>query len=54
MEDRTLSHPVLQEELSDPKNGGSAHKHLKQQVRTDTTGDEPIHEPVISGGAEPV
>ncbi|XP_014908046.1 tRNA:m(4)X modification enzyme TRM13 homolog [Poecilia latipinna] len=32
MEDRTLSHPVLQEELSDPKNGGSAHKHLKQQA----------------------
>ncbi|KAM4738812.1 tRNA:m(4)X modification enzyme TRM13 homolog isoform 2-T2 [Anableps anableps] len=32
MEDRTLSHPVLQEELNDPKNGGSAHKHLKQQA----------------------
>ncbi|XP_027867739.1 tRNA:m(4)X modification enzyme TRM13 homolog [Xiphophorus couchianus] len=32
MEDRTLSHPILQEELSDPKNGGSAHKHLKQQA----------------------
>uniref|UniRef100_A0A3P9NFJ5 tRNA:m(4)X modification enzyme TRM13 n=1 Tax=Poecilia reticulata TaxID=8081 RepID=A0A3P9NFJ5_POERE len=32
VEDRTLSHPVLQEELSDPRNGGSAHKHLKQQA----------------------
>ncbi|XP_022620592.1 tRNA:m(4)X modification enzyme TRM13 homolog [Seriola dumerili] len=30
-EDSILSHPVLQEELSNPKNGDSAHKHLKQQ-----------------------
>nr|XP_046247695.1 tRNA:m(4)X modification enzyme TRM13 homolog isoform X2 [Scatophagus argus] len=32
MEDGVLSHPVLQEELNNPKNGDSAHKHLKQQV----------------------
>ncbi|KAM8875753.1 tRNA:m(4)X modification enzyme TRM13 homolog isoform 1-T2 [Spinachia spinachia] len=31
VEDSVLSHPVLQEELNDPKNGDSAHKHLKQQ-----------------------
>ncbi|XP_038554793.1 tRNA:m(4)X modification enzyme TRM13 homolog [Micropterus salmoides] len=31
VEDRVLSHPVLQEELNNPKNGDSAHKHLKQQ-----------------------
>ncbi|XP_040897234.1 tRNA:m(4)X modification enzyme TRM13 homolog [Toxotes jaculatrix] len=31
VEDSVLSHPVLQEELSNPKNGSSAHKHLKQQ-----------------------
>ncbi|KAM4575426.1 tRNA:m(4)X modification enzyme TRM13 homolog isoform 2-T2 [Fundulus diaphanus] len=31
VEDRTLSHPVLQEELTNPNNGDSAHKHLKQQ-----------------------
>nr|XP_046247694.1 tRNA:m(4)X modification enzyme TRM13 homolog isoform X1 [Scatophagus argus] len=31
MEDGVLSHPVLQEELNNPKNGDSAHKHLKQQ-----------------------
>ncbi|XP_050925482.1 tRNA:m(4)X modification enzyme TRM13 homolog [Lates calcarifer] len=31
VEDRVLSHPALQEELSNPKNGDSAHKHLKQQ-----------------------
>ncbi|XP_076582983.1 tRNA:m(4)X modification enzyme TRM13 homolog [Chaetodon auriga] len=31
VEDSTLSHPVLQEELSDPNNGDSAQKHLKQQ-----------------------
>ncbi|XP_036971197.1 tRNA:m(4)X modification enzyme TRM13 homolog isoform X2 [Acanthopagrus latus] len=31
-EDRVLSHPALQEELNNPKNGDSAHKHLKQQV----------------------
>lgn len=32
VEDSVLSHPVLQEELNNPKNGDSAHKHLKQQV----------------------
>lgn len=32
VEDRVLSHPALQEELNNPKNGDSAHKHLKQQV----------------------
>lgn len=32
MEDQLLSHPVLQGELDNPKNGDSAHKHLKQQV----------------------
>lgn len=32
MEEQVLSHPVLQEELHNPKNGDSAHKHLKQQV----------------------
>ncbi|XP_070816626.1 tRNA:m(4)X modification enzyme TRM13 homolog [Chaetodon trifascialis] len=31
VEDSILSHPVLQEELNDPSNGDSAHKHLKQQ-----------------------
>ncbi|XP_041862012.1 tRNA:m(4)X modification enzyme TRM13 homolog [Melanotaenia boesemani] len=31
VEDRVLSHPVLQDELRNPKNGDSAHKHLKQQ-----------------------
>ncbi|XP_071328953.1 tRNA:m(4)X modification enzyme TRM13 homolog isoform X2 [Trachinotus anak] len=31
VDDSVLSHPVLQEELSNPKNGHSAHKHLKQQ-----------------------
>uniref|UniRef100_A0A671TYX5 tRNA:m(4)X modification enzyme TRM13 n=1 Tax=Sparus aurata TaxID=8175 RepID=A0A671TYX5_SPAAU len=31
VEDRVLSHPALQEELNNPKNGDSAHKHLKQQ-----------------------
>uniref|UniRef100_A0A3P8UKQ9 tRNA:m(4)X modification enzyme TRM13 n=1 Tax=Cynoglossus semilaevis TaxID=244447 RepID=A0A3P8UKQ9_CYNSE len=31
VEDGVLSHPVLQVELSNPKNGDSAHKHLKQQ-----------------------
>ncbi|XP_067370074.1 tRNA:m(4)X modification enzyme TRM13 homolog isoform X2 [Channa argus] len=31
VDDRVLSHPILQEELSNPKNGESAHKHLKQQ-----------------------
>ncbi|XP_039985729.1 tRNA:m(4)X modification enzyme TRM13 homolog [Xiphias gladius] len=31
VEDSVLSHPVLLEELSNPKNGESAHKHLKQQ-----------------------
>lgn len=36
VEERTLSHPILQEELVNPKNGDSAHKHLKQQVRTNT------------------
>lgn len=32
VEDRFLSHPVLQEELTNPKNGDTAYKHLKQQV----------------------
>lgn len=32
MEDSFLSHPVLQDELDNQKNGDSAHKHLKQQV----------------------
>uniref|UniRef100_A0A3Q2EBF0 tRNA:m(4)X modification enzyme TRM13 n=2 Tax=Cyprinodon variegatus TaxID=28743 RepID=A0A3Q2EBF0_CYPVA len=32
VEERTLSHPILQEELVNPKNGDSAHKHLKQQA----------------------
>uniref|UniRef100_A0A3Q3RAL0 tRNA:m(4)X modification enzyme TRM13 n=1 Tax=Monopterus albus TaxID=43700 RepID=A0A3Q3RAL0_MONAL len=32
--DSVLSHHVLQDELSNPKNGDSAHKHLKQQVQT--------------------
>lgn len=32
MEDQLLSHAVLQGELDNPKNGESAHKHLKQQV----------------------
>ncbi|KAM8745531.1 tRNA:m(4)X modification enzyme TRM13 homolog isoform 2-T2 [Acanthopagrus schlegelii] len=31
VEDRVLSHSALQEELNNPKNGDSAHKHLKQQ-----------------------
>ncbi|XP_055362669.1 tRNA:m(4)X modification enzyme TRM13 homolog isoform X2 [Betta splendens] len=31
VEDRVLSHPVLHEELHNPKNGVSAYKHLKQQ-----------------------
>ncbi|XP_033932927.1 tRNA:m(4)X modification enzyme TRM13 homolog isoform X1 [Pseudochaenichthys georgianus] len=31
IEDGFLSHPVVQEELDDPRNGDSAHKHLKQQ-----------------------
>uniref|UniRef100_A0A8C9XVR1 tRNA:m(4)X modification enzyme TRM13 n=1 Tax=Sander lucioperca TaxID=283035 RepID=A0A8C9XVR1_SANLU len=31
VEDGVLSHPVLQEELNNPKNGDSAHKHLRQQ-----------------------
>ncbi|KAF1385192.1 hypothetical protein PFLUV_G00105170 [Perca fluviatilis] len=31
VEDSVLSHPVLQEELNNPKNGDSAHKHLRQQ-----------------------
>ncbi|XP_042339858.1 tRNA:m(4)X modification enzyme TRM13 homolog [Plectropomus leopardus] len=31
VEDSILSHPVLQEELNNPKNGDSAQKHLKQQ-----------------------
>ncbi|KAM3620051.1 uncharacterized protein V6R79_017525 [Siganus canaliculatus] len=29
--DSVLSHPALREELDNPKNGDSAHKHLKQQ-----------------------
>lgn len=33
MEEEVLSHPALQGELDDPRNGGSAHKHLEQQVR---------------------
>uniref|UniRef100_A0A1A7WEF0 tRNA:m(4)X modification enzyme TRM13 n=2 Tax=Iconisemion striatum TaxID=60296 RepID=A0A1A7WEF0_9TELE len=32
VEDRILSHPVLQDQLISPKNGESAHKHLKQQA----------------------
>ncbi|XP_069497690.1 tRNA:m(4)X modification enzyme TRM13 homolog isoform X2 [Ambystoma mexicanum] len=32
LEDRTLSHSVLQEALNDPNNGDSAFKHLKQQA----------------------
>ncbi|KAI3369193.1 hypothetical protein L3Q82_026144, partial [Scortum barcoo] len=36
VEDRVLSHPVLQQELDNPKNGDSAHKHLKQQVNIQT------------------
>ncbi|KAM9831817.1 tRNA:m(4)X modification enzyme TRM13 homolog [Neosynchiropus ocellatus] len=31
LDDRFLSHPVFEEELHNPKNGESAHKHLKQQ-----------------------
>ncbi|XP_029355064.1 tRNA:m(4)X modification enzyme TRM13 homolog [Echeneis naucrates] len=31
VDDAVLSHPVLQEELRNPKNGDSAHKHLRQQ-----------------------
>eukprot|EP00066_Takifugu_rubripes_P027708 XP_011616974.1 PREDICTED: tRNA:m(4)X modification enzyme TRM13 homolog [Takifugu rubripes] len=31
VEEQLLSHPVLQDELHNPKNGDSAHKHLKQQ-----------------------
>ncbi|XP_074523502.1 tRNA:m(4)X modification enzyme TRM13 homolog [Halichoeres trimaculatus] len=31
VEEQVLSHPVVQKELDDPKNGDSAHKHLKQQ-----------------------
>uniref|UniRef100_A0A1A8JFW3 tRNA:m(4)X modification enzyme TRM13 n=2 Tax=Nothobranchius kuhntae TaxID=321403 RepID=A0A1A8JFW3_NOTKU len=32
VEDRILSHSVLQDQLINPKNGESAHKHLKQQA----------------------
>ncbi|KAF6728678.1 tRNA:m(4)X modification enzyme TRM13-like [Oryzias melastigma] len=32
VEDNFLDHPALQEELANPKNGDSAHKHLKQQA----------------------
>ncbi|XP_075901366.1 tRNA:m(4)X modification enzyme TRM13 homolog isoform X2 [Nelusetta ayraudi] len=31
VEEGVLSHPALQGELDDPRNGGSAHKHLEQQ-----------------------
>ncbi|XP_062251342.1 tRNA:m(4)X modification enzyme TRM13 homolog isoform X2 [Platichthys flesus] len=31
VEDSVMSHPALQGELNNPKNGDSAHKHLKQQ-----------------------
>ncbi|XP_034438180.1 tRNA:m(4)X modification enzyme TRM13 homolog [Hippoglossus hippoglossus] len=31
VEDNVMCHPVLQGELNNPKNGDSAHKHLKQQ-----------------------
>lgn len=31
VDSNVLSHPVLQDELNNPKNGDSAHKHLKQQ-----------------------
>lgn len=37
MEDSVLSHPVLQDELNNPNNGDSAHKHLKQQVHIETS-----------------
>lgn len=30
-EEKVLSHPALQDTLNNPKNGDSAHKHLKQQ-----------------------
>ncbi|KAF6718742.1 tRNA:m(4)X modification enzyme TRM13-like [Oryzias melastigma] len=38
VEDNFLDHPALQEELANPKNGDSAHKHLKQQVHLDELG----------------
>lgn len=47
MEDSFLSHPVLQDELNNQKNGDSAHKHLKQQVawRAHTPVKSPAHTP---------
>lgn len=33
-EEKVLSHPALQDTLNNPKNGDSAHKHLKQQVQS--------------------
>lgn len=33
VEEGFLSHPALQSEIDDPRNGDSAHKHLEQQVR---------------------
>lgn len=33
LRDQTMSHPALHDALADPKNGDSATKHLKQQVR---------------------
>ena len=37
VEDNVMCHPVLQGELNNPKNGDSAHKHLKQQVQKNVT-----------------
>lgn len=34
LKEQILAHQALQEALSDPKNGESAFKHLKQQVWT--------------------
>lgn len=33
LKDQIMSHPALHDALNDPKNGDSATKHLKQQVR---------------------
>lgn len=35
--EKTLSHSALHEPLNDPKNGDSAFKHLKQQVKHSRT-----------------
>lgn len=60
MEDKVLSHAVLQDQLSSPKNGESAHKHLKQQVQKHlntqlivkswTGGSVVTHTPVVPVG----